>query len=400
MLSIAFGQSKYYIDNLAENVRRAQRQKTASGVWSWHAPVGYLNDPKSRTIVIDPDKAPLVRRTFELYASGKFAISRLCLEMKEHGLRGHSGRPLSQSQFQHLLSNPFYFGLLRIGGELHEGAHEPLITKSRFDKVQRVMHERSKPNSPHLKPFIYRGMLHCGECGCTITMETQKGRNYLRCSKRKGPCAQRYLREEVLTEQLASALRSVSIPDKWAEWMIAQLAIERDTDAAQYREAEEATQKEMRQMDVKLDRLTTAYLEGVFPVADYRRKKEELLGRKQDAKNRLVIYEQTRSARFEPAVQFIRRSKQAKSIADSGDKQKMRDELEQIGSNLILLNGKLRWEAQGFWKTVVGQGSFAPRERSARGAAASATAEADDLAYWSPLLDSVRRVRTSAALVA
>src|SRR4030066_1594817 len=33
MLSIAFGQSKYYVDNLSENVKRGLRQKIRNGVW-------------------------------------------------------------------------------------------------------------------------------------------------------------------------------------------------------------------------------------------------------------------------------------------------------------------------------------------------------------------------------
>src|SRR3989339_2077108 len=38
MLSIAFGQSKYYIDNLSENVKRGLRQKLRNGVWPHNAP--------------------------------------------------------------------------------------------------------------------------------------------------------------------------------------------------------------------------------------------------------------------------------------------------------------------------------------------------------------------------
>jgi len=42
MLNIAFGQSKYYVDNLSENVKRGQRQKIRNGVWPKKAPLGYL----------------------------------------------------------------------------------------------------------------------------------------------------------------------------------------------------------------------------------------------------------------------------------------------------------------------------------------------------------------------
>src|SRR3989344_8238451 len=44
MLNIAFVQSKYYVDNLSENVKRGLRQKVRRGEQSGQAPTGYLND--------------------------------------------------------------------------------------------------------------------------------------------------------------------------------------------------------------------------------------------------------------------------------------------------------------------------------------------------------------------
>ena len=40
MLQIAFGQSKYYVDTLRENVTRGMRQKVRNGVWPSGAPLG------------------------------------------------------------------------------------------------------------------------------------------------------------------------------------------------------------------------------------------------------------------------------------------------------------------------------------------------------------------------
>ncbi|MFH1283842.1 MAG: zinc ribbon domain-containing protein, partial [bacterium] len=68
----------------------------------------------------------------------------------------------------------------------------------------------SKPKSPKLKPCVYRGFFRCGECGCFITTETQKGHNYLRCTKRKNPCSQRYAREDVITSQIREEIKKVS----------------------------------------------------------------------------------------------------------------------------------------------------------------------------------------------
>jgi len=221
-------------------------------------------------------------------------------------------------------------------------------------------------------------------------METQKGHNYLRCTKRVRACSQPYLREESLTEQIAEVLRAVSIPDRWADWLIERLENEHASDGARVQQAKKQVLDETCEIDRKLDRLMTAYLDGVIPVTDYRKKKEKLLGIKQESKERLALLERDLTERFEPIFAFIRRSKQAKTVAGAGNPEKMRNELEEIGSNLVLLDRKLHWSAQGRWKIVANQGSLVARRNPARDRNASTRRKNTDLAYWSAVLDVVR----------
>src|SRR3989339_315992 len=67
MLQVAFGQSKYYVDNLSENVKRGIRQKLRNGVWPGKAPLGYYNDLKVHSIYVDKERAPLIKKAFEMY---------------------------------------------------------------------------------------------------------------------------------------------------------------------------------------------------------------------------------------------------------------------------------------------------------------------------------------------
>jgi len=75
MLNIAFGQSKYYIDNLSENIKRGIRQKLRRGELPGLAPVGYLNELRYHTIVKDPDRWKAVRALFEAYATGEKIVA-------------------------------------------------------------------------------------------------------------------------------------------------------------------------------------------------------------------------------------------------------------------------------------------------------------------------------------
>ena len=74
------------------------------------------------------------------------------------------------------------------------------------------------------------GFSMCGECGCFLTTETQKGHNYLRCTKRRGSCYQKYVREESMTEMIKEEIKKVSLPDEVADWLIAKIEKDKSED--------------------------------------------------------------------------------------------------------------------------------------------------------------------------
>src|SRR3989338_5086662 len=194
MLSIAFGQSKYFVDNLSENTKRCLRQKLRRGEWPGWAPLGYANDILTHTIVKDKKRFRLVRKLFELYATGNYSLKDLRKSLTSAGLLSRKKNMLSVSNIQSILSNSFYYGVFKYNGELYDGKHEPMIAKKLFEACQKVMADRSRPKKPSQKEYPFRNLLKCGECGCAITSETQKGHNYYRCTKKKDTqCSQKYI---------------------------------------------------------------------------------------------------------------------------------------------------------------------------------------------------------------
>jgi DNA invertase Pin-like site-specific DNA recombinase len=171
MLSIAFGQSKYYIDNLSENVKRGIYQKLKNGLWPQFAPLGYINDTKTKSLFIDKEKYHFIQKTFETYSTGKYTLKELRKIINELGLKGRKNKILSKSNYQYILKNPFYFGIMRYKNEFYEGSHKPIISKKLFDKCQEILQRKSKPKKELKKYFLYRGIFQCGECGYTITAD-------------------------------------------------------------------------------------------------------------------------------------------------------------------------------------------------------------------------------------
>ncbi|MGK2896332.1 MAG: recombinase family protein, partial [Candidatus Saccharimonadales bacterium] len=44
-----------------------------------------------------------------------------------------------EDRIKKMLTNPLYYGHFRYAGEVHEGKHTPIITKSLFDRVQATL---------------------------------------------------------------------------------------------------------------------------------------------------------------------------------------------------------------------------------------------------------------------
>jgi len=185
MLSVAFGQAKYYTDNLRENILRGIRQKIRRGELSAKAPLGYFNEPRLRTI--EPDKKTFnkVKEILRAFATGNYTLTQIQDKMFSLGLVGsRSGKKMPLSSVEHILKNPFYYGHFLYRNELHQGSHKPMITKKLFDKIQQALKDNGKPRKKQKekKGFLFLNFARCGECGYCITADRKikkSGREYV-----------------------------------------------------------------------------------------------------------------------------------------------------------------------------------------------------------------------------
>ena len=56
---------------------------------------------------------------------------------------------INLKQVTYMLKNPFYYGHFRYAGEVHEGKHQPVISKQLFDQVQVILDRKGKPQPSH-----------------------------------------------------------------------------------------------------------------------------------------------------------------------------------------------------------------------------------------------------------
>ncbi|MHB8402774.1 MAG: recombinase family protein [Bacteroidia bacterium] len=350
MLQVAFGQSKYYSDNLSENVKRGIRQKLRRGEFYGIAPLGYVNNPITRNIEPEPIKSKIVQRVFKEYAEGKHTLDSLRERLKFLGIVSKNNSPVARSFVQRMLSNIAYLGIIKLNEETHEGNFKPLIDRATFETVQRILKQRGKPmksKKSHSFPFL--GLFKCGECGAAITAQYAKGAHgglyrYYRCSKRIKKCGQGYLREDRFISALGEEFQKVALPNEWAEKMLAQIETwgkQYDIDARSFAQNIE---KEIKDTDQKLDKLVNAFLDAVIDQKAYLKKKEELIKLKTELNKKKEDFGQKGAFWNEPLREWVNTAHNAGKLALSEDYSQIKSFAEKIGTNRQLLDKKMLFE--------------------------------------------------------
>ena len=178
MLSLEFSQSKHFVDNLSENVKRGLRTKVRRGEMPGIAPIGYINNKNTKRIVLDRRVAPKITEAFKsdfigatpatrrvapkiteafkLYAQGDKTMSEISQYLYDNGVKTdgrhnkrkgaikRGGNKIKDDRIKKILKNPFYYGYFMYNDELHKGEHTTIISKSLCDKCQRVMERRGR----------------------------------------------------------------------------------------------------------------------------------------------------------------------------------------------------------------------------------------------------------------
>ncbi len=364
MLNIAFGQSKYYIDNLRQNIKRGLRQKVRKGVYPGKAPLGYLNKLDDHTIIKDPENWRKVKKVFEAYATGKYTLDDLRELALSLGLVSpRSKKKLSNATTQRMLENPFYYGCFEYKGELHEGIHEPIISKQLFDKAQEVMEDRGKPRKDTDYDWAFLGMFTCGECGRSITAEQHTKKSglvfrYYRCTKKGTDCEQKYIRDKNLIKQLNQICQKVALPDDWLGPVLNKLDKEEKEISQSSASFTQNLEEKIERTNEKLSKVLDLHLDGVLTLEEYKQKKNQLVEKKADLKQKIKDFGRKGNYWLEPMRNFILQAHQAKNIAETENLKKKRSFLQKIGSNWQLKDKIVEFSPQNQWKLVADESGF------------------------------------------
>lgn len=254
--------SSFYSMNLSSDTKRAKRGRALRGEFNGsYAPIGYnlitkarANDNRPAGLHIDCDVAPVVAEAFNRYASGTYSDILIAEWMNKQPAiqRLRSGaKPIGKEMIRDVLQNRIYLGQVsyaetlydgsslgqkkkarRNRVEWHPGKHKPIVEESVFERCQAIRSQLSgvRTKTPKTRTYFLPDRVYCAHCiardhqnigdrhygKMRMTWHNRDKTGHYRCVTRDrgyGECCQKYVREEVVIEQIVKMISGFRVPD-------------------------------------------------------------------------------------------------------------------------------------------------------------------------------------------
>jgi DNA invertase Pin-like site-specific DNA recombinase len=336
--------AQYYSDAISDNVKRRFEQKLRDGEWIGMAPIGYknsVNEKGKKWIEIDSYRAEAVREAFKLYASGTSSLREISKKWKsDFGINANS------SKIDIVLKNPFYYGEMRVKGQLYSHKYDTIISHDLFKDAEAV--RNGYKVKKHLwggLSYAYRGLISCAECGCRITFEKKKKKYiYGHCTQYKGKHNAQYISEDKITSQLVEIFKLVQIPNKDFGEVSEALRASHDDKKRMRDSSLAAIEAEIEKYQTRMEKIYEDYLDEKIPEDLYKRKFEEFRESQKAAQNKRINIEQIEDDYYGTVSHLLRLSKNAVKLFEAGDHEQKRTVISIVLSNLELDGDLLRYK--------------------------------------------------------
>jgi site-specific DNA recombinase len=290
--------NQFFSDRNAERTKVGMEKSARIGRFPFKAPIGYLNVRATRdtaNLIPDPERAPLIRKAFELYGTGTVSRANVLRQVTNLGLTAHGGKPLAAQSFENLLRNPIYAGWVVIPAwNLRErGSFEPLVSEEAFQRVQDIMDGKRMAVVPHIRnaeDFPLRVFVRCAACGVPLTGSSSKGRGkhypYYWCRNKK--CKAVSVRKEQLERQFLHLLHQLA-PSEEFLLLFRDIVLEVwNRKQADAQAQGSAIRQRLETLTGRKNTLMDRYLDGKIPQQTYNEQNERLSDEINDAKSALL----------------------------------------------------------------------------------------------------------------
>jgi site-specific DNA recombinase len=371
--------AEYERAQILERSRRGKRHRARAGEVSVlsGAPFGYRfirkTDRSAAYYQIDEEQVRIVRRVFELYTTEGLSIGAIARLLNEQAIPTSKRRGRwERSTVWGMLRNPAYKGQacfgkttmaprrritrpIRLRGGIasrnsasHERPREdwipiavpPIVSDDTFALAQERL-EANKTHAPRrtITPSVVQGLVSCGKCGYalyrTSTRSSARAIHYYRClgsdawRRLSGSvCTNRPVRQDLLDEVVWSEIvRLLEDPRLIQNEIDRRLAAAREADPTKRRE--DALRRDLARIHKSIDRLLTAYQEGLLSLDELRERMPNLRRREQadNAELQAIVDQSADRAAYlrlaETLTTFLTRLRSSADVLDISERQRV-----------------------------------------------------------------------------
>ena len=282
METILAGFAQFDNDIRAIRSRNGMEARMKRGVWVWRAPIGYCRKAKGANLSIDPHTAPMIRKVFELYATGTHTYESIANILTKDGHKTTTGKNPFPQLIEKIIRNPLYCGTIRVWDQEFKGAFEPIIDEDLFNRCQPGYRARAKgvPRLIKNAAFPLRRLVTCATCRKPLTASASTGRHgkkypYYHHQQQSCPdagfipCAQledeftRHLHHLAPTLKHRKAFKAV-VKDAWCNRHKAAL------------EAKRRHEAELARLQAERERIFAAHRSGLYTDVEFLEQKTSI----------------------------------------------------------------------------------------------------------------------------
>ena len=297
MESLIEGMGQYYSEELSQKVRRGMNETRQKGNFTGgHLLYGYSVENKK--VIIDEEKAEIVRYIFEQYSVGVY-VEDIIADLTAKCVYNR-GKPFARNTVYKMLKNEKYSGIYRLGDEVFENMYPQIVTPTIFE----IVREKVKVNQYGKRSldvvYLLRNKMKCGYCGQSInaecgTSKNGKRKHYYKCfgRKRNSGCKKKMIQKDLLEKLVVEAIITILSNHENKETLISAVLKQQERRIAQ-NSILKILLREQKQVNNALENIVAAIEQGVITNTTTKRLKE--LETRLDDLERQILIERSKNA--------------------------------------------------------------------------------------------------------
>lgn len=260
---------EYYYNVTKQKMQKGLLEARKRGIKIGAKLYGY--EIENKRLVIDPQKADVVKRVFKLIADD-YSTKQVVEELKKDGITTNTGRSFDTRAVRLMVQNEGYTGVNKAGD-----LYPPIVSKELYLEANSKL--KSLANRGNKRSYALSGMILCSHCSNTMILGYKKDRDLIIVSKgmnKTCKCSSirlDYIENIVLSDTCAYLEGKLfSMYDKLKS---------NNSILASHKQEIEAIEKEIQSNSKKLDKLKDMYIMDLLD-------KEELQNQSTEIKDNIA----------------------------------------------------------------------------------------------------------------